>query len=100
MMDFVPGDNVFAASGHRPADREDQPTLKRDLQQSQHPTTETVIRQVTYSRKTDGIIGLAGIGVFVGLNPRRNAERIDVKLRSIRNRLYRHSLFLSVIVRS
>lgn len=73
-MDLVPSDDVLAAGSHRSADREDQPALERDLQQSQHPTTETVVRQVTYPRKTYGVVGLAGIRMLVALNSGRNAE--------------------------
>jgi len=75
MVDLVPRDDILAAGSDRSTNREDQPTLERDLQQSQHATTEIVVGQVTNSWEAYGVIRLTRIRMLATLNPGRNAEK-------------------------
>lgn len=80
VVDLVPRDDVLATGSYRSADREDQPALERDLQQSQYTATEIVVWQVTYPGEAHGVIRLAWIRVFVTLNSGWDAEKIKIKI--------------------
>jgi len=78
MVNLVPRDDILATGSDRSTNREDQPALECDLQQSQHATAEIVVGQVTNSWEAYGVICLTRIRMFATLNSGRNAEKIEI----------------------
>jgi len=71
----VPDNHILASGGHRSSDREQQPTVKGDLEEAQHLSPQRAIRQIADPWESHGEEGTTRMRMFFRLQARCNALR-------------------------
>lgn len=101
VLDAVPQDHVLPAGGGRPADREQQPPVERDLQVAQDLPAQDAVRQEAGAGEAHREEGPTRVGMFLVLDAGSDATGGEIELLDLDQshiRLWRTYLYVIWIV--